>query len=130
MRNRAKCKLCNSIIESFHASDYVYCNCGHIYVEGGPALKCGAGDWVNFIRVDDEGNEIIPQVIDADLGDVKPLDIQPGQKPKRREVIEMIDELANTINGLPENAKWSAATQLDIYSVLLLLSAAFKADAD
>lgn len=59
MKNRAKCKKCNSIIESFHRTDYQTCVCNEISVYGGPDLmQCGAVEWSNFVRVDDLGNEI------------------------------------------------------------------------
>jgi hypothetical protein len=63
MRNRAKCKLCSSIIESMKLDDYVSCKCGAITINGGTyAYECRANHWENFIRVDDEGNEIIVKV--------------------------------------------------------------------
>ena len=62
MRNRAKCKLCQSTIESFHPTDLVLCKCGEISVDAGEGLKCAAKSWENFLRVDDEGNEIIVKV--------------------------------------------------------------------
>ena len=55
MKNRAKCKLCNSIIESFHRHDYVTCACGEIAVDGGlDYFKVIARDYANFLRIDDE----------------------------------------------------------------------------
>ena len=35
MRNRAKCKLCSSVIESYHRYDEVSCKCGEINISGG-----------------------------------------------------------------------------------------------
>ena len=65
MRNRAKCKKCESIIESFHRHDYVKCTCGSIAVDGGQDyFKCVADDWVNFIRIDDNDKEIMPTIKD------------------------------------------------------------------
>ena len=58
MRNRAKCKLCNTIIESFHQHDYVKCKCDEIAVDGGPdGCRVMAKNWDNFLRVDDSGKE-------------------------------------------------------------------------
>jgi len=65
MRNRAKCKLCNDIIESVHHHDYISCKCGEIAVDGGQHYcRCSAKSWENFIRIDDEGNEIIPKIVE------------------------------------------------------------------
>ena len=58
MKNRAKCKLCGSIIESCHPMDYVVCKCGEIELNGGDAMLSRANDYTNFVRVDDLGNEI------------------------------------------------------------------------
>lgn len=33
--NRAKCLICNDIIESKHVHDYVTCSCGNVSVDGG-----------------------------------------------------------------------------------------------
>lgn len=56
-RNRAKCRLCGSIIESLHRHDFKKCSCGEIMVDGGNDYwRCGAKDWRNFIRLDDDGN--------------------------------------------------------------------------
>ena len=59
MKNRARCKLCGDTIESFHSEDHVICKCGEIECFGGTALRCAARDFKNFVRIDDEGNEII-----------------------------------------------------------------------
>ena len=65
MKNRAKCKLCGDVIESFHSYDYVACRCGEIAVDGGmDNFRCIANDFGNFLRVDDEGNEIVVKVVE------------------------------------------------------------------
>ncbi len=54
MKNRAKCKKCHSVLESFHEFDYITCKCGEIAISGGnQKLECYANDWSNFLRVDD-----------------------------------------------------------------------------
>jgi hypothetical protein len=57
VKNRAKCKLCLSIIESCHPTDLVVCKCGEIELNGGDAMYSRANDYNNFLRVDDLGNE-------------------------------------------------------------------------
>ena len=50
LHNRAKCKLCNDIIESTHRHDFVSCSCGEIFVDGGKDyLRRGAKDFKNLI---------------------------------------------------------------------------------
>lgn len=121
MKNRAKCKLCQSIIESFHPSDYVMCKCGEIAVDGGDALRCIARDWDNFLRVDDEGNEIIVKI---DGVDVKPL-YNEG-KPTREDLIKMLDEMIKNIEALPSHAMSAPVTHYDLVSSLILISSIFK----
>lgn len=59
MKNRAKCKLCQSVIESFHATDHVMCKCGEVELNGGDAMFARANDFNNFLRVDEQGNEVL-----------------------------------------------------------------------
>lgn len=123
MKNRAKCKLCKSIIESFHDTDYVECKCGEISVYGGPKLQCGAKDWSNFARVDDLGNEIDVKVKE----DVKPLDI-PAHKPSKAELLDLLDNMIERIEELPANAMSMPITHYDFCSSLILLASILRAE--
>lgn len=59
MRNRAKCKLCEEIIESFHQFDYVSCDCGEISIDGGEyTFGASAKNFANFLRIDDNDKEV------------------------------------------------------------------------
>lgn len=126
MRNRAKCKLCNSIIESFHRHDYVTCQCGEISVDGGlDYFRCRAGDWSNFLRVDDEGNEIVPVIKDKE--ELVPIN-EEAKKPNRDELIDMLEEMMKGYERLPEHAMLSPVTHADLVSVLLLLLSILRSD--
>lgn len=120
MKNRAKCKLCCSIIESMHPTDIVFCTCGHIGVEGGDSMKCTAIDWNNFLRVDDEGNEFVVKVLENTLTNT------PELHDKRKVILDSIENLIDTIDGLPGHAQRSHVTQSDLSSVLSLLLSLFK----
>jgi hypothetical protein len=111
MKNRAKCKKCNSIIES--DGEHKDCACGEISVFGN--MQCQAKDWGNFLRVDDQGNVIVPQVTDA-----------PNTKPTKEELIKILDEMIASIEGLPATAMLSPVNQYDYVAGLLLLSQLFK----
>jgi predicted nucleic acid-binding Zn-ribbon protein len=117
MKNRAKCKVCKSIIESFHSTDLVICNCGEIFVDGGDAMKCGATDFANFLRVDDHGNEIVVTVTEKN---------EPIESRIDDPIGFSIDEMIKNIESLPEHAKSSSVTQYDLMSVLLILRAMHK----
>jgi len=123
MRNRAKCKLCSSIIESMHATDLVLCKCGHIFVDGGDALKCGAGDWVNFLRIDDNGNEIEVKVEMTAKDEGK-----AALKPKKEELLGYLDEMIKSYDNLPQHAMTTPITHYDHQALLVLLSALLRCD--
>jgi len=114
MKNRAKCRLCNSIIESFHAQDMVECTCGEIAVFGGPSLECAAKNWDNFRRVDDKGNEIVPKI-----DDVKQLDITP--KSRKEELLDGLQGLIEGYERLPPYAMSEPVSNADLLGVLLLI---------
>ena len=146
MKNRAKCKLCLSIIESFHATDYVVCKCGEIVVDGGDALRCAANNWENFLRVDDEGNEIVVKIEDFskyDLADKhsystdtpsshdetnKFTDIKSKSKTSKKELLDMLRGMIKSIDNLPEHAKTNPINHYDYESLLVLLLALFSDD--
>lgn len=46
--NKAKCKKCNSIVESESRHDLNYCQCGSIYVDGGLDYLRRGGDLENI----------------------------------------------------------------------------------
>lgn len=125
MRNRAKCKLCLDVIESMHATDMQICKCGEIGVEGGSAFYCRAKNWDNFLRIDDDGREIAVKV----SSDTTISHSGIESKPSRQELLEMFDEMVKTYEALPSNAMTSPVTHYDLLSVMLLVSALFKAEA-
>lgn len=126
MRNRAKCKLCGDVIESFHSTDLVLCKCGEIEVDGGEALRCAAGDWNNFLRVDDQGNEIVVTVKNKDgFTDEENRELI-NHKPNKRELIEMLDEMVRNIEKLPTRAMSEPITHYDFAAALMLISQILK----
>lgn len=111
------------MIESLHVHDYVECKCGEIAIDGGDQYhKTFARDYFNFLRVDDEGNEIIVTVRDHE----GPL-IENNPKPSRADLIEMLNKMAENIDSLPPHAKTSFVTQYDLYALITLLGLIFKA---
>lgn len=116
MKNRAKCRLCGDILESFHRYDYVACKCGEISIDGGnDHLGCSAGDWKNFLRVDDEGNEVVVKTVDSEK-------TQESQKLSLSEQIDMLDTMVKNLENLPKNAMSLPINHYDLYSFVLLIS--------
>jgi hypothetical protein len=125
MRNKAKCKLCGDVIESMHSTDLQACKCTEIYVDGGESLSCGANDWNNFLRVDEEGNEIIVTLKEKEMA----LE-QMKEYPKitKKELIDMLDEMRKNIENLPQHAMLTPITHADFCSLLILLSSILHSD--
>lgn len=130
MRNRAKCKLCKTIIESAWTLDYVTCACGEIAVSGGDQkYECFANDLSNIIRVDDMGNEIIPQIVDKELSDIYLLMKEKKlPKPTKKDLIHELGLMIKNIENLPDHAKSTSVTHFDLCSALILISLIFEAD--
>lgn len=140
MKNRAKCKLCSSIIESFHSTDWVICKCEEIAVGGGDAMNCAAKEWNNFLRIDDEGKEIIPKILDSGLNEPADKSAETNQEsqntdphqinhiPNRTELIDMLSEMIKNIENLPQYVMSSPITHYDFCSLLILITALFRTD--
>lgn len=114
MKNRAKCKKCNDIIES--EGNYISCKCGEIALDAGDKMRCFANDWDNLVRIDNEGNEIIP-VIKNDM---------LKEKPDKQELIKVLEEMIKNIEELPSTAMLNPITHYDYVSGLLLMLQLFK----
>lgn len=126
MRNRAKCVLCEDILESFHTHDYVTCKCGEISIDGGQnSLKTSAKNYENFLRLDDHGKEIKVTVLEShqekETQTQTPLTVSSSS-----ELIDMLDSLGKSIEGLPKNAMTLPITHYDYYSLIILLVAILK----
>jgi hypothetical protein len=128
MKNRAKCKLCESVIESFHQHDFVSCKCGEISIDGGTSyLKSAAKNYENFLRVDDEGNEIV--VTYKEKGDEEVNTNANDNPPKeltKKELVEMLDAMIKNIENLPQHAMLNPITHYDLISFMLVLSSILK----
>lgn len=123
MRNRAKCRKCSDIIESFHATDYVSCKCGAIAVSGGAAMRVAYDDIQSLLRVDDEGNEIVVK----EIGTVPELS---STTPTRVELMNMLTEMIKGYEKLPPHALAGPVSNYDLVSALLLLAAILRSERD
>ena len=120
MKNIAKCKSCGDIIESFHATDYVTCSCGEIGIDGGPyKLGAYAKDWKNFLRLDEDNKEVEVTVVDK----MKDEDDTPLT---RDEKMDMLQNMIESFDRLPDHAMLMGVTQADLASALLLIHGILK----
>ena len=127
MKNKAKCKLCQSIIESHFRGDCVTCKCGEIGVYNGLGMDCEARNWDNFLRVDDLGNEIVVKYIDgpAEKESNEGQD-GPPEELTYHDGIEMLDQLIKNIEELPDHVKLSGVNHYDLVSFMLIISTTLK----
>jgi len=127
MRNRAKCRLCNSIIESLTDKDFITCQCYEISISGGKdSFHAQANDFKNFLRIDDDDKEI--EVTYQESANVKPLDNEEYPKPSKKEMIFMLEEMARNIEKLPPHAMLAPINHYDFCSLMILLSSLFRAE--
>lgn len=118
MRNRAKCKLCRDVIESFHQTDLIYCSCKQIAIWGGnTSYKTYAEDYANFLRVDDDDKEIEVRVEGS---------VEPAKPIEETDPVKELDHLIHITENLPEHAKQAPTTQYDFLSMLYILKAYLK----
>lgn len=128
MRNRAKCKLCESIIESKFSEDYVECKCGEIGVVGGSEnYQAFFKHENNFLRVDDEGNEIVIQYKEKMITESK-IDPAMETKPDKKELIRMLEEMIKNLEGLPPHVMSGPINHYDFLSSLYLLIEVLRCD--
>jgi len=124
MRNRAKCKLCKEIIESFHEFDYVSCKCDEIAIDGGTTrYRAYAKNWDNFVRIDDYDNEIKPEILEKG-SIVEPVD---DHRPvKKEDWLFMLKSMADNLEKLPDHAMAQPISHYDFYSLINLLHEILK----
>jgi hypothetical protein len=128
MRNRAKCKLCGDILESFHHHDFVTCKCGEISIDGGQNyFRCSAKSFANFLRIDDQDNEIAIKYVDKEKPDtsveneqIQPKEASPQPITSKDDLIAVVNEMLGHIERLPAHAQTQPITHYDYQSILLL----------
>lgn len=134
-RNRAKCRLCETVIESLHDTDLQVCVCGEIGINGGTSsYKCHAISFENFIRIDDDGREIEVKVIEKEdeNSDKKNLN-SPATSPEsrycdtREEKLDLLTEMIKQFESLPQQAMTLPITHYDFYSLIILLNSILRA---
>lgn len=69
--NKARCLICNTVIESKHRHDFVRCLCGNLHVDGGyDYLKRGCKNWDTMEELSKSVNvDILPEEIQFMLTD-------------------------------------------------------------
>jgi hypothetical protein len=126
MRNRAKCKLCNDVIEVLIHNEYVSCKCGEITL--GPDLYAKATDFKNFLRIGEKDEEISVQY--KDKQESKDGEINDKEefhaKPTKEELLSMLDDIIKSYESMPSWAIHAPISHADQLSLLMLVSSLFK----
>ena len=123
MRNRAKCKLCKSELESLTRYDVVSCACGEIDIWGGAdELRSRAREYGNFLRLDDEGKEVEVKVINnsKDVEEV-PVTEEVKKDITREDKIKLVDAMLDYYERLPQHVLLAAPTQYDLKAIYTLI---------
>ncbi|MES2875413.1 MAG: hypothetical protein V4708_16940 [Bacteroidota bacterium] len=120
MRNRAKCKLCNTTIESFHDTDLQFCECKAIGIDGGnSSYKVYANDFAHVVRIDDNDKEVTVKEKLVIAEEVKPL--------SRDDMLKELDMMCDEIDNLPQHAMQQPVNQYDFYRLCLLVRSILRA---
>jgi len=125
MRNRAKCLKCGDILESFHPTDYVVCKCDEIALNGGSAMLCYAKSFKNFIRINDDGEEVIPTIVEKEVPEADP-NQDMTQPPNRQELLSALNDYIKSFDNLPEHAMMTPITHIDLKNSLTIVYAILK----
>lgn len=130
MINRAKCKICHSIIESHLPDEVVYCKCGLIAVMDGFAMRTYAKDdnyAEYFLRIDDLGHEISVQYRKepAEIKGDKSAN-EEEERLTRNDCVQMLDEMIKSIENLPKHAQLAPINSIDLLSFMLVISNILK----
>lgn len=129
MKNRAKCKICKEVLESFHEFDFVTCKCGEISICGGNIrLEVSAKSFDNFLRIDDLGNEIKVTVRQPTDPKTESSATEELNRPSKKDLLDLLDNMIKTMENLPQNALHNPVTHYDMISALFLISALFNSD--
>jgi hypothetical protein len=129
MKNRAKCKLCKTTIESFFKDDYIYCKCGEIAISGGHyELRTFAKDYANFLRIDDEGNEIIVQFKESADKEAEEKLEDPPKEVTKEELLNILEEMIKSDESLPQQAHHAPISYYDLLRYMLVISNILKKD--
>lgn len=136
---RAKCKLCNNIIEIKNRIDMFSCPCGEITIDFITAQLHASikTDKTNLLFVDDDDNEIVTKTLDSE--NVAWIDgksiVDPKEKEmmnedvnlgSRRELLSMIDALIHNIDSMPNQGRFAPVTHSDFAEILSLVAALFR----
>jgi hypothetical protein len=113
MRNRGKCKLCHTIIESFYMGHLDTCKCGAVSVFNGDGMDMAPFGSPHFLRVDEVGNEIVVSYKEksSESGSHEEGD-KPNEPRSRADLIKDFENAIEYINRAPQHEQLSFVTNV------------------
>lgn len=98
-------------------------------MDGGEGMRCGAKDWGNFLRVDDEDNEVVPKIVEGKekVIPIHKLDNVPESipndyyLPEKIDPLEALKQMVKIYEELPKEAQQDPVSNSDMHSILILL---------
>ena len=127
MRNRARCRLCQEVIESKVMNEWITCKCEEITINGGTELFAAKAKHIeNFLRIDDDGNIIVPPVTNNSIPDQKELDITPTQS--RKDLLDGLKDIVRTYDNMPPHAMHSFVTNVELQTFMLYVIGIFESE--
>jgi hypothetical protein len=129
MRNRAKCKLCQSIIESFYPGHVDTCKCGAITVFNGEAMDMAPFNSPHFLRVDEIGNEIVVSYKEKGAeGQGHEEADNPNEPLSRADLIKDFENAIEYIDKAPDHEQYSFVTNAALCHYMKALVNILKRD--
>lgn len=125
--NRAKCALCNDIVQSCFSYDEAVCICGEVHVKGGElqGFKASSGNWANILVVDDVGNRICTDKDDGngdnEEGARSEMPSQAVLGVTKEELIDAFADNLASIEKLPNHVLDSFVTTRDFLNCMLII---------
>jgi hypothetical protein len=85
-------------------------------------MLCGARNWDNFLRIDDDGKEIVPKIIEKTENQQvieEPKELNPDEK--KQILLDHLKGMVDSFEKLPRVAHTSFVTQMDLHYALLTI---------
>jgi hypothetical protein len=129
MRNRGKCKLCHTIIESFYMGHLDTCKCGAVSVFNGDGMDMAPFNSPHFLRVDEVGNEIVVSYKEKDAeGDQDKGEHNPNEPRSRADLIKDFENAIEYIDKAPDHEQYSFVTNAALCHYMKALVNILKRD--
>ena len=88
-------------------------------------MLCYAKSFKNFIRINDDGEEVIPTIVEKEVPEADP-NQDMTQPPNRQELLSALNDYIKSFDNLPEHAMMTPITHIDLKNSLTIVYAILK----